>query len=508
MAAGGVISGATLGRGGRVLARHLADRRRVPENGETYLGTVRGIIAEDVEEAIMELTQIVSHAKSSQPIYHVHADPRAPWTDAQYGRFWALLEEEFGFQDRPFVEAVHVKHGRQHRHRVYSRVRADGTVVLLGNDYKRREKIARRVECEFGQQHVVGRHNRRVAALLESEGHADVVTSMAKAGLLTATRPEARLTPAQRHQAERTGIDVVVIPDIALTVWLATETEELEAVFAAHGLRLCRGDKVPVLVDIAGGVHNLPRVIGKASAVRGRRILAAEVKQRISQIKLPIYNAGGNDGRAESPQAIAEMDHQASAGSSESQAFTQSGTISGPANRSNRRARPQSRRGRRAVCIRQRRRGQKAVGRPVDTQARRKNQLGAHSDRDGSTPEDADPQPGVAKRSVRQIVRARSADLRVERYLAEPELASRLDQLEALADLLDPSRPLQRMAEDLRVEALLSTAELQRQISLLEEMAADLVTIVVWIWQFLFGSVDDRLQTEVCEGPQWTVEPS
>ena len=42
MAAGGVISGATKGRGGPALARHLADRRREPQNDATRFGATRG----------------------------------------------------------------------------------------------------------------------------------------------------------------------------------------------------------------------------------------------------------------------------------------------------------------------------------------------------------------------------------------------------------------------------------------------------------------------------------
>jgi transposase InsO family protein len=162
-------------------------------------------------------------------------------------------------------------------------------------------------------------------------------------------RRTARLTPAQRHQAERTGIDVAAIPDIALKVWLEAETDELEAAFATHGLRLCHGDKAPVLVDIAGGVHNLPRAVGKASAARGRRIPAAEVKQRISQIKLPTYNAGGEDGRAETPQGNTAVDAERAAAYIESATFGRSENVSGSGARADRRSRAQSHAGRRAA---------------------------------------------------------------------------------------------------------------------------------------------------------------
>jgi hypothetical protein len=480
----------------------------LPENEETRLGALRGLVADEIEAAVMELTLIVSHAKSRQALYHVHADPKDPWTDRQYDRFWELLEEEFGFQSRPFVEAVHLKNGRQHRHRVYSRVRADGTVIPLYNDYQRREKIARRVEFEFGEQHVVGRHNRRVAALLTREGHADVVASMVKAGMLTAPKPEARLTPAQRHQADRTGIDVEATSHIALQIWEEMETGELEAAFAAQGLRLCLGDEVPVLVDLAGGVHSLTRSIGRASAARGCRIRAAEVKQRISQLTLPIHKEGGTDGRAETTQANRKMDAQASDECVEAQAFTGSDAVSRPGDTSNRRSRVHSCAGRRAARFGQYRRGQKAARRLADTQARRKNELGTHPGLAGSNAEDAAQKPAVATRGLRKVIRARSTEHRVECYLTEPDFNAKLEQLEAMADLLDPTRPICRAAEDLRVETMLAAEEYQPVLLLLEQFAIFIFAFIDWIVRFLCGSSPERERENEMPGPLTVEEPS
>src|SRR5271163_1286798 len=192
MATGAVISGATRGRGGAALGRHLADRRRVRQNEEVRLGAIRGIVSENIEGAIAELTHIVSHARSRQPLYHVHLDPERSWTQTQCDRYWFLFEQEFGFENQPFAEAVHIKHGRAHYHRVYSRVRRDGTVIALSHDYARREKIGRIAEVEFAGRHLAGRHNKAVAAALEKEGRVDVLKSIRDAGLTEGPRPEAR----------------------------------------------------------------------------------------------------------------------------------------------------------------------------------------------------------------------------------------------------------------------------------------------------------------------------
>jgi hypothetical protein len=495
MAAGGVISGATKGRGGPALARHLADRRHEPQNDATRLGATRGIMADSIEGAIAELTHIVSHARSSQPLYHVHLDPEKPWTQTQCDRYWFLLEQEFGFENQPFAEAVHIKHGRAHYHRAYSRVRRDGTVIAVSHDYARRGKLGRIAEVEFAGRHLVGRHNRAVAAALEKEGRVDVLKSIRAAGLTEGPRPAARLTPAQRHQAERAGIDAAAIPDVALTVWLEAETGELEAAFAAQGLRLCRGDKVPVLVDITGGVHNLPRAVGKASAARGRRILAAEVKQRISELKVPAYSQGEDHGGS-----IAEEYHLAldapdyAANDSRVVQPCRPGDDAGEGGAVYRRPRAESRSSRRAARPGQYRRSQKAAGRPADPVTRRKDQFGTHPIPARGNGEITDQKPKDAKRSARQIGRARSAEFRVECYLAEPGFDARIAQLEALADLVEPSRPLSRRGEELRGEAMLAEEGYQPALARLERLASLIVRFIAWIVRLLFGGTVERGQ--------------
>ena len=139
-------------------------------------------MADSVEDGVTELTHIVSHARSRQPIYHVHLDPELPLSQLQRDRYWSLFEKEFGFESQPFIEAVHIKRGREHYHRVYSRIRRDGTVISVSFDYARREKLGRIAEFEFGGRHVAGRHNRAVVEALRGEGRMEVVDSIEAAG--------------------------------------------------------------------------------------------------------------------------------------------------------------------------------------------------------------------------------------------------------------------------------------------------------------------------------------
>ena len=149
----------------------------------------------------------------------------------------------------------------------------NGTIIPLKYDYARREKLSRIVEVEFGGRHIAGRHNRAVAAALKKEGRLEVLRSIEAAGLITVARPVADMTPDERHQFEHTGMDPRVIASVALAAWQDTvSAEDFIATLARQGLRLAMGDKVPVLVDLAGGAHSLTRMIGKASAAAGTRV--------------------------------------------------------------------------------------------------------------------------------------------------------------------------------------------------------------------------------------------
>jgi hypothetical protein len=98
----------------------------------------------------------------------------------------------------------------------------------------------------------------------------------------------------------------------------------------------------------------------------------------------------------------------------------------------------------------------------------------------------------AVKGSLRKIVRTRSAELRVECYLAEPEFNARIDQLDALADLLDPRRPLSRKGEELRVEAMLAEEGYQPALARLERLANLIVAFIAWIVRLLFGGTVER----------------
>ena len=303
-----MISGATRGAGGRALGAHVANAEA---NEEVRMGPSRGLVTDTIRDQVAELTELGSHARTRQPLYHVHLDPHPDheWTDAQRERYWQRFEREFGLERAPFASQFHTKGGRTHEHREYLRVRPDGTAIRLDHDFARREKLGRIAEHEAGLPFVPGAHNRAVAAALEREGRADIAEAMREAGLLDRRRPEAKTTPEQRQQAERTGVDPRAVGAAALAAWRASDDGRSQrAALEERGLRLAQGDRAAILVDATGNVHAFGRVLGKAAKEEtGERIRADEVAKRLEGLDLPrLGGRHAEDRLANLPEAPAE----------------------------------------------------------------------------------------------------------------------------------------------------------------------------------------------------------
>ncbi|MCP1214447.1 hypothetical protein, partial [Acetobacter okinawensis] len=163
-----MIGGATRGKGGSNLWRHLRNDKK--QNDATFAGASRGLVQQGITDQIKELTSIGRYASHSKPLYHVHADPAKDWTAQEWEVYWQDYEKEFSLTKQPFSESIHVKHGREHRHRVYSLLLPSGSCLRMDHDHARREKINRLAELRTGEAITPGAHNRSVIKALEAEG--------------------------------------------------------------------------------------------------------------------------------------------------------------------------------------------------------------------------------------------------------------------------------------------------------------------------------------------------
>lgn len=240
-----------------------------------------------------ELERLQSHARTSRPIHHVHADPPPDLTPEQAAivleRFWSLYEAEFGLEDAPFYSRTHIKHHRTHQHRVYGLGRTDGSVVSMAFDMPRREKISRTIEVEFDLPLTPGGHNLAVLGALERDGRHEVAAAMREAGLHEIARPRSTLTPRQRAQQDRTGIDRAELAIHVAEAWHGTmDGRSFLAAVTRSGSRVARGRWCPVVVDRTGNVHALLELLDTAARQRGPVAPSSDaVHARLAETTVP-----------------------------------------------------------------------------------------------------------------------------------------------------------------------------------------------------------------------------
>ncbi|MCC4240919.1 relaxase/mobilization nuclease domain-containing protein [Thalassospira povalilytica] len=270
------------------MANHVANAET---NELVRPGESRGLFSDDIKSQVMEVTQLANAAGHKRPVYHVHLDWPADteMTDGMRADFWQRFEAEFGLENQPFASQIHVKNGREHEHRQYSLLRDDGHLVSMKSDFARREKLCRSFEFDHGMELVKGKHNRAVASALRADGRPDVADALDAQGLTAGQPGQSNLSPRQRQQMERTGIDPRQVGLSALAAFKASDSPRaFAAALQEQGLRLAQGDRGAVLVDASGSTHSLTRSIGTASkAEDGVRIRAAEVRTRLEGLDLP-----------------------------------------------------------------------------------------------------------------------------------------------------------------------------------------------------------------------------
>lgn len=254
--------------GSPALGKHL-----VKVENEVVIGQSSGVPFDTdlhpkvIPLAIEYLAQMGRYAHK-KPLLHASINPHSDhvWSDQEWQQAIEAYLAEYNLAEQPHVVVFHEKSdGRRHCHVVALRIGSDGKLVdHLQKDYLRNEKLARVFDHDFcGGDFVIGRHNRAVITALEKT-RPDIVAALKTAGLDAAPRPNAGMTPAERRQFERTGIDPRRIQRLAAQAWTQSDSgAAFAAALTERGLVLAQGTKVPVLVDRSGNSHPLLRTINK-----------------------------------------------------------------------------------------------------------------------------------------------------------------------------------------------------------------------------------------------------
>lgn len=220
--------------------------------------------------SVMELMSAPS-SRCKNPFYHISVNPDDNLNQEQWLKVWEIYEKEYGLEDQAFVEVMHTKKGRSHRHRVYNRVTDEGKTLKISFNHPRNEKIARILEYEFHHPLTVGRHNRAVMNHLKAEGLTHIVQWMEEQGAYHRSRPVAQTRPDEDQQQKRTKLDIEQVKADLRWAYQRTENgfEFLKAI-ATKGYMLARGNRRDyVIVDKTGNIHSPRRRLGvKAKELR------------------------------------------------------------------------------------------------------------------------------------------------------------------------------------------------------------------------------------------------
>ena len=282
-----MISGATRGAGGPRLGAHLANTEK---NDSVIVGPSRGLVSDTIMDRIAELTRLGSHARTTTPVYHVHADPPAgrPFNEQERADYWTRFEKEFGFENQPFASAIQIFKGREHEHRPYLRSRPNGTAICLDHDFARREKVDRITEFERGEPLTRGAHNRAVLAALDRE-RPEVAAAMRAAKLHEGPRTSPALKPTDREQQDRTRVSKRDVARDVSAAWTQSDNgEAFRAALEKRGLRLAQGDKTAVVVDRTGNTHGVGKMLAMAARAEGSTApKAPEIRARLDGVNFP-----------------------------------------------------------------------------------------------------------------------------------------------------------------------------------------------------------------------------
>jgi MobA/VirD2-like, nuclease domain len=246
-----VIKGKSVA-GARRLAVHLM---RTDTNERAEVKEVRGVVAEDLRGALLEMEAVGAGARTSKSFYHGNINTRADerLTDEQRMHAIDRLEEKLGLSGQPRVVVVHEKEGREHCHVVWSRIDLERMAAVSdSHNYRKHEEVARDLEREFGHERVQGAH-------VERDGKA---------------RPERTPSHAEMLQGDRTGLSAQQVKEQITALWRNTDTGQSFALALwDHGFVLARGDRRDfVVIDPSGGTHSLARRIegAKVKDIRER----------------------------------------------------------------------------------------------------------------------------------------------------------------------------------------------------------------------------------------------
>jgi hypothetical protein len=234
----------------RFFAKHLTNAK---DNERVSVEEIRGVSGDNVLDALREMDAVASGTRCENFFYHADLNPRAEehLNPEQWGRAVDILEKQLGFEGQPRIVVEHVKHGREHRHIIWSRIDTDSMTALPDSlTYQKHDRASREIEAELGLE--------PVASVLVKDRET--------------ARPERRPKNWETFRGTKSGIDPEAVKTEVTALWKEAESGKAFAVaLAEHGYALRKGDRRDFcIIDPAGNEHSLARRIDgvKAAEIR------------------------------------------------------------------------------------------------------------------------------------------------------------------------------------------------------------------------------------------------
>jgi len=230
--------------GGQQLATHLLNAY---DNDSVEVVDVRGAIAQDLHGAFAEWYAEAKATRCIKYLYSLSINPdhtQGPFNREHYYDFVRRTEDKLGLSDQPRALVIHVKHGREHWHVVWSRIDTEKMkVVQLSHDHQKLRAVAQ----EYARD-----HNLTLPPGMQNDRGKDRYRDRDK---------QENLGDKQRE--ERTGVSKPQRRREIAAAWSASDSgQAFIRALEERAYYVARGDDCAfVVVDLYGEVHNLARQI-------------------------------------------------------------------------------------------------------------------------------------------------------------------------------------------------------------------------------------------------------
>jgi hypothetical protein len=223
-------------------AKHLTNGEN---NERVTVCELRNLAADNIPDAFREMATVALGTLCKNYFYHANLNPREgeELTAEQWDEAVNTLEKHLGLEGHARFVVEHQKHGRTHRHVIWSRIDvASMTAVRMDDNYEKHETVARALEKKFDLERgcsVLGRT------------------------LASGPRPSRRPKTWESFRGQKSGIDPWKMKQAITELYRASKTgAEFAALLNEQGYKLVRGDRSDFcIVDAAGHLHSLARRI-------------------------------------------------------------------------------------------------------------------------------------------------------------------------------------------------------------------------------------------------------